>query len=272
MELALQLFKDLWDRTAEAPLDINRNAPQVPSGELLRCLISGTPVYFDPIIHVYRGADGQRWQGGSTFANKFKSQFAGNVISGKMADKYGVDASDILAMWKLNAEASSTLGTAVHAALQLYGEYLELSKATKDGSDEAALTSNPVLRPIVLAFFKGPRATEKAFYEAFVADPVTRSCGLIDRLVAEDDGLWVEDYKTNADIEKEQTILPPFKGVVPNTSLGGYWLQLSFYAHILMSHGRIVKGLRIHHWTGTEWITYEHPVVDLTVTEPFGAK
>lgn len=188
-----------------------------------------------------------------------------------MGDKHGADPDKIQAMWKLNAEASSTFGTAVHAALQLRGEYAELSRQVKDGSVESATTSNPVLRPIVEAFFED-HDHEKAFYEAFVADPATRSCGLIDRLVVDEDGLWVEDYKTNASVEKEETILPPFKGIIPNTSLGVYWLQLSYYAHILMAHGRRVKGLRVHHWTGTKWETHESPVIDLTVTEPFGAK
>ncbi|WP_242638716.1 PD-(D/E)XK nuclease family protein [Mycolicibacterium sp. S2-37] len=265
MDLALKKIKELWDRTAEKPLIIDKTAPPPapPPGEILRCKVSGTAVHFDPIRHIYTGPDGERWFGGSTFASRFKSKFAGELIAGKMAVKHGVDSREILAMWALNAEASSTLGTAVHAALQLYGEYRELSAKTKEGSVESALTKNPVLRPLVESFFE-TREGEKAFYEAFVADPVLKHCGLIDRLVIDDDGLWIEDYKTNADIQKSETILEPFKGVVPNTSLGAYWLQLSFYARILISHGRTIKGLRVHHWAGDHWDTHEHPVVDLT--------
>lgn len=264
MNLALARIKEVWDRASgKGPLNINRNLPDIPAGEILRCQVSGTEVYFDPIEHVYRGADGRRWLGGSTFAGRYESDFPGELIAEKMGTKHGVDPRKILAMWELNANASSTLGTAVHAALQLYGEYRELSEKTKDGSDESALTSNPVLRPIVEAFYKD-RQHEKARYEAFVADPVRRHCGLIDRLLIEDDGLTIEDFKTNADVQKKKTVLEPFKGIVPNTSLGIYWLQLSFYARILISHGRTVKGLRVHHWVDDHWETHEHPVVDLT--------
>lgn len=261
--LGLQQLKYVWDRVGEKPLDINRGRPKEVVGEILTCWASGTRVYFDPVEHVYRDAKGAQWLGGSTFAKRYKSEFAGNVISKKMADKHKVNGADILAMWALNADASATFGTAVHAALQLRGEYAELSRAVKGGELDSALTSNPVLRPIVEKFFEG-REDEAAKYEAFVADPKRKHCGLIDRLVLEGDGLWVEDYKTNADVHKAQTILEPFKGVVPNTELGGYWLQLSFYARILISHGKVVKGLRIHHWTGAEWVTYEHEVVDLS--------
>lgn len=264
MDAALRHIKDLWDRTAEKPLTIDRNAESPSGREVLRCRVSGAEVLFDPVAHTYHDkSSGNRYLGGSTFASSFEAPFVSEVIAEKMAAKHGVEAKDILAMWALNAEASSTLGTAVHAALQLYGEYLELSQGVK-GTDESALTKNAVLRPIVEAFFTEERKAQKAFYEEFVADSRTLRCGLIDRLVVGDNGLWVEDFKTNASLKKPTTVLEPFKDVVEDTKLGIYYLQLSFYAHILMAHGRVVEGLRIHHWDGGGWVTYEHPVVDLT--------
>lgn len=267
IERGLQQMKYVWDRTGEQPIDIERGRKKVPAGEILTCWASGTQIYFDPIAHIYRDAQGNQYLGGSTFAGRYKSEFAGATISKKMADKHGVDARNILSMWALNAEASSTFGTSVHAALQLRGEYAELSRAVKDGELDSALTSNPVLRPIVESFYE-TREHEVAKYECFVADAKRKHCGLIDRMVIEDDGVWVEDYKTNADILKSTTIKAPFKGIVPNNSLGAYWLQLSFYSRILIVHGKNVKGLRIHHWTADEegayhWVTHEHPVIDL---------
>lgn len=265
VELGLQRLKEIWDRTAEKPLTIDRGAlPAMASHvQVLQCAFSGTELLFDPIFHTYHDRDGNKYLGGSTFAGRYKSPFAGEIIAQRMATKNGVEAKDILAMWALNANASSTFGTSVHAALQLYGEYVELSKSIKDGSDESALTSNPVLRPIVEAFFTDERKQERAFYEVLVANPAERASGLIDRVVSEEDGVFIEDFKTNSDVSKAETVLPPFKGVVPSNSLGIYWLQLSYYARCLMAHGRNVKGLRIHHWTGDEWKPYEHPVVNL---------
>lgn len=233
--------------------------------QVLKCWASGFEVSFDPEAHHYIPVGDKPWLSGSAFADKFTSEFQGELIAGKCATKYGVEATDLLSMWELNAEVSRTLGTALHGALQLRGEYAELSRATKDGKLDAALTKNPILRPIVEAFFTAERDLEVAAYEAFVADPVLSHCGQIDRLVVDPDGgVWVEDFKTNTDLSKRETIKAPFKGVVESTQLGAYWLQLSFYARILESQGKTVKGLRVHHWTGGEWVTHSSPVIDIT--------
>jgi hypothetical protein len=261
---ALNQLKVLWDLVGERPLDIDRNAPAgAPAGKILTCWASGNEVFFDPVEHVYRGADGVKWLGGSTFAGRYQSEFNTPVVSKKVADKYGVKADEVVDMWALNRDASATVGTAVHMALQLRGEYAELSRATKEGSVEAATSSNPILRPIVEKFYE-IHGDRKAKYECFVADPARRHCGQIDRLEILDDGsVIVDDFKTNIDIHKSETIKKPFKGLVPNSKLGGYWLQLSFYARILIVHGVKVKGLRVHHWTGETWESYEHDVIDI---------
>lgn len=263
MDLALQRMKDVWDRAAPKALEIRKlDSPRLIFGQELRCWASGTRVTFDPVEHTYATADGKSWLSGSAFAGRYKSEFNAPLIAGKMATKHGADASEIVAMWELNRDASATVGTAVHAALQLRGQYARLSKSVKDGSLESALTKNPILLPIVESFFE-TRDGEDARYEVFVADPVRSHCGFIDRLVVEDDGLVVEDYKTNTDLQKSETIKAPFKGLVPSTKLGAYWLQLSFYARILRSHGKIVKLLRIHHWIDGKWETHEFEPVDL---------
>ncbi|MFC9761688.1 PD-(D/E)XK nuclease family protein [Rhodococcus jostii] len=259
MAAAMATMKRVWDSVSDKPLSIKETREAAAAGVELSCWASGTAVSFDPVAHVYGPG---RWLSGSAFASRFTPDFPAEVIAGRMADKAGVGAEDVLAMWGKNAEASSTFGTAVHAALELYGKYSDLSWLVK-GSDESALTKNPVLKPIVEAFFEG-RAGEDAEYEVFVADPVLKHCGQIDRLAIEDDGLYVEDFKTDHDLFKKETISDPFKGVVESTTLGAYWLQLSFYSSILQTHGRKVKGLRVHHWTGSEWVTYSHDVVDIS--------
>lgn len=264
MDAALRQIKDVWDRTAPKPLEVRKidNYPRLLLGEELRCWASGTRVTFDAASHAYSTVDGKRWLSGSVFAGRYKGEFNAPLIARKMADKHGVEPAELIAMWELNRDASATAGTAVHAALQLRGQYAELSRAVKDGSLESALTKNPILLPLVEAFF-ATREGEHACYEVFVADPVRAHCGFIDRLVVEPDGLIIEDYKTNVDLTKSETIKAPFKGVVENTQLGAYWLQLSFYGRILQSHGKTVKGLRIHHWNDSRWETHEHELVDL---------
>lgn len=267
-EAKLTWLREMWRLHRMLGQNLNVSLPDEPAelvGTTLTCWASGTEVVFDPVEHKYSSEDGGDWLSGSTFAHRFTSDFAGEVIARKSAAKHGVKASDLLDMWALNAEVSTTLGTALHAALQLRGSFADLSRATKDGSVEAATTKNPILKPIVEAFFTEERCAETATYEAFVADPVLHHCGQIDRLVINGDGsVVVEDYKTNADIHKSQTVKPPFRGLVESSSLGIYWLQLSFYARILESHGVRVEKLRIHHWTGGSWKSYVNPVIDLS--------
>lgn len=265
MEIALRQIKDVWDRTAEKPLRVRDldNTLTLPPGKEHRCWASGTRVTFDAVTHTYSTGDGRRWLSGSTFASRYKSEFQSMLIARMVAEKHSVEAAEILAMWELNRDASSTVGSAVHMALQLRGQYADLSRTTKGGTLEACLTKNPILLPIVESFF-ATRAEEDARHEVFVADPKRAHCGFIDRLVIDDDGgLWVEDYKTNGQLDKAEKILPPFADVVEPTKKGAYWLQLSFYGRILAVHGKTVNGLRIHHWTGDEWLTYEHELIDL---------
>src|SRR5690606_4901684 len=102
MEIALRRIHDLWNRTAERPLSIDRDAAQA-GGKILTCWASGPTVAFDPTGHTYRVGNGPKWLGGSTFASRYVQEFPGPLIASKMADKHGVEAQDVLDMWDLNA-------------------------------------------------------------------------------------------------------------------------------------------------------------------------
>ena len=263
---ALDIMKRVWDSVSKTPLDVKAVDAQVEyrpaTTQDLTCWASGTVVQFDPVEHRY--SPGQ-WLSGSAFAGQYTPDFPADMIAGKMAAKtVDVEPAEIMAMWALNAEASSTFGTSVHAALELYGRYLATSQAVK-GSNESALTKNPILRPIVEAFFAG-REDEEAVYEAFVADPVLKHCGQIDRLlITGPRTVRVQDFKSNSELDKKETIGKPFRGVVESTKLGGMWLQLSFYAHILIRLGYTVEGLDIFHLQGDgSWVTHSHDVVDIS--------
>lgn len=265
MDTAIAIMRRVWNQVSDKPLNVRELETVVeyipPTTVDLTCWASGNTVQFEPVAHKYGPGD---WLSGSAFAGKYTPDFPAEMIAGKMAAKtFDVEPAEILAMWALNAEASSTFGTAVHAALELYGRYLATSHAVK-GTNESALTKNPILRPIVEAFFAG-REGEEAVYEAFVADPVLRHCGQIDRLlITGPRSVRVQDFKTNAELNKKKTILSPFKGVVENSSLGIFWLQMSFYSEVLRKHGWTVEGLDVFHLDGSEWVTHSHDVVDLS--------
>lgn len=270
-ELALERMAELWNRVCEPgkELKVAQKVISAPTQtniyDRLVSKLTGVEVLFDKVAHKYTTPDGKEYLSGSVFANRYKSKFDSDAISANFAKKHDVPQREIQDMWSLNGEVSSTLGTAVHNALELYGKYLQLSLKTK-GTSESALTKNGILQPLVESFYKG-RENEKAGYEVFVADEAHRLCGFIDRLLIVDEKkkiCRVQDYKTNHNINKSETVSEPFKNVVPSTTLGIYWLQLSFYAYILQQHGWTVEGLDIFNWEGNEWKTYQSDVIDIS--------
>lgn len=270
-ELALQRMTEIWNRVCEPGKElkvaqkVGFTPTETNSYDRLVSKLTGVEVLFDKVAHKYLTPDGKDYLSGSVFASRYKNKFDVDAVSGAVANKNDVPQSDVKDMWSLNGDVSSSLGTAVHNALELYGKYLQLSLKTK-GTNESALTKNGILRPLIESFFEG-REDEKAGYEVFVADETHGLCGFIDRLLIVDEKkkiCRVQDYKTNHNINKSETIKAPFKGIVPSTTLGSYWLQLSFYAYILNLHGWTVEGLDIFNWEDGEWKTYQSDVIDIS--------
>ena len=270
-ELALTRLESIWNRVCEPGKELKvASATQQQSAtaknyKKLACAISGVDVFFDEDAHAYFNDKGERYLSGSVFASKYKSKFNSDAVSANFAKKNDVPQQDILDMWSLNGDASSSLGTAVHNALELYGKYLQLSLKTK-GTNESALNKNELLKPVVESFFAG-REDEDARYELFVADEKHNLCGFIDRLLIVDAKkkiCRIQDYKTNHNINKAETILEPFKKIVPSTTLGSYWLQLSFYAYIMQQKGWTVEGLDIFNLENGQWTAYTNDVIDIS--------
>lgn len=225
-------------------------------------------ILFDDKSHVYHATDGKSVVSGSAFADRFQEEFLADHIAGKMAEKHGVDASKIIDMWNKNSEASTSLGTAIHAGLELYGKYLNLSMAIK-GSSESALHSNSIIRNAVMLFF-ADKEKEVALYEPAVGyyHPSKDAwlVGFVDRVLSvnkEKKIVRVQDFKTNPDISKKIRLKPEVKGIIDATKLGVYWLQLSFYAYIIEKAGYTVEGLDIFNYVDDAWVTYSHDVVDV---------
>lgn len=233
--------------------------------------ITGVALAFDPLAHKYVNKQGKQYLSGSVFAHKYQHEFDEQKIVPDMAAKHEVPEEDIKNLWKIKGEASTSLGTAIHAALEMYGKYHALGE--KLGSNKkpvvnTALHDQPILKNIVQKFFKD-RMKEDAEYEVFVADDELMWCGQIDRLLITDRKkkiCRIQDYKTNSDVNKKGfngKLLAPFDDM-PDTPLSGYWLQLSFYARIMQKHGWTVEGLDVLHFDGEDWVTYTREVIDLT--------
>lgn len=211
--------------------------------------IFGNKIFYDDAAHRYTNAVGEVYLSGSAYAGSFEKPFDADFISGMMATKNGLtdeDAQTIRDMWRLKGEASASLGTAIHAALELYGKYKQI--ADKLGK-ETHLHDNTILNKAVKSFYDEHPETDNIAYEALVVDHKKKRAGRIDRLEYNDDGtVTITDFKTNFDVKK---------------SLKKYWLQLSFYAAILKANGLKVRELKIYHYANDEWTTIEGKVIDI---------
>lgn len=212
--------------------------------------IFGNEIFYDDTLHQYTNALGEVYLSGSKYADSFETEFDSKLISGKLANKFGLSSQEaeyIRDMWDLKSNASTSFGTAVHAALELYGKYKDLAKKIEK---ETHFHDTPVLKQAVKLFYdEYPNLTGVQF-ECLVVDHKMKRAGRIDRLEYDstNDTFYITDFKTNFDINK---------------NLKKYWKQLSFYAAILKANGCKVAGLKIYHYTGDKWDTILGEVIDI---------
>lgn len=242
---------------------------------------------------------------GSRFPAQFYAEFDEKQNLQRMVDSYfpGVSEKEaekikeaLLEMWGTNGTASTSFGTAIHAALENYDKNHELGqkvrnyakKPTKKDpegvkSPNKAFNRNPILKKIVDDFQKRFGGDYIRFNEEFIWDKGLKLCGSVDRIKVVDLKrriIRIQDYKTDADIhEKKYQLtdsifydLTQGKDATMGKELLDYhWLQLSFYAFILQRAGWTVEGLDIYWLNGEKlvkgenpWEEFSHDVIDIS--------
>ncbi len=225
-------------------------------GRVLLKDIFGNEIYYDDGTHEYSNSLGEVYLSGSQYAAE--DPFDGEYWAQEFVEKYGLKEEDkqkILAMWEVNGSASSSFGTALHAAIELYGTYHELAdiidmdlktdkrkKLDAKTEKNSSLSKLPYLKDCVLKFFTEERLAEVAQYEVLVVDHKNKRAGRIDRLLTTGKNTFeIRDMKTNNKILKKER--------------DTYTKQLSFYADIIIANGGKIGGnpLMLHHWIDNDW-------------------
>lgn len=257
---AMKHITGLWNKYAAEGSELKGDVAGIVERKAVKCFVTGTTAYFDPVSHTYINEKGELYTSGSVYAGSFEHEFNKHLILPKSAAKLGVDEQTVDEYWQSKGDVATTFGTALHQAIEHFGMYHKL--AEKDGKP---LGIHPTLLPIVEAFFKD-RMDEDARYERFVADDRNMRCGFIDRLVITGNKRCIiEDYKTNGDLYKkgQPAFLKAPYSFLPNMPVGRYTIQLSFYKAIMEAAGWTVDGLRIHWWNGKEWETIDIKPVEI---------
>lgn len=270
-DLAMQHISKLYKEYGGEGVKLNN--PDIPDAsvarETMKCFISGTEAFFDELSHTYVNENNELYTSGSGFAHQYKHEFNKKAFLPKSAAKLEASEEFVEEFWKSKGDCSTTLGTALHKALEHYGKYRHLFEKDTDSKTKLPKFDgvNPLLRKPVQAFFD-KYGDEEAFYEKFIADPKLMRCGQVDRLVVVGNKeVIIDDFKTNYDLFKVNTpkyLKAPYQNV-ENTPFGAYRLQFSFYRAIFLAHGWTVKGMRLHHWNSEEerWDEYEVKAVEI---------
>lgn len=253
--LVLPYIESFYNKYSEkSKIGAAKNAAS--TGRVLLKDYFGNEIFYDDATHEYTNSLGEVYLSGSKYAAE--EPFDADYWASEFVSKYGLKEEDkqrILSMWGTNGNASSSFGTAIHAAIELYGQYHDIAdiididlktnarkKLDAKTEKNSAMSKLPYLKDVVTQFFTPERLAEKAQYEVLVVDHKNKRAGRIDRLVIKEDGkLAVRDMKTN------HKILKPERDT--------YTKQLSFYADILKANGAELAEdtLCLHHWTGGEW-------------------
>jgi len=239
------IIKDLWRKYGMVPM-----TERDTRGEK-RTSFTGEELFYNDDAHVYTDLEGNVLLSGSKFAAQFSPKFDLAMMLPKTAKAWGVDESELGAVWELNAKVSTEYGSSIHTALELWHRFKEMGAKVQEHkslTENYALPKTKYLREIVLAF-DAEYGTD-AMAEVLISDVKQKRAGQIDRLAIlnlEDKVCRVQDYKSNADLDSKKMLQ--------------YQKQMSFYAWILMAHGWIVEGLDIFHWNDGIWKLTELPVL-----------
>jgi hypothetical protein len=228
--------------------------------------IFGNKIFYNDKTHEYTNSLGEVYLSGSQYAKE--EEFDADYWAEDIRSRYGLDETakeQIKQMWEVNGSASNSFGTAVHAAIELFGEHRELAdkidfdlktgerkKIDTKTEKNSSMSKLPYLKEVVEKFFTKERLAEKAKYEVLVVDHKNKRAGRIDRLLKNEDGtLSIRDMKTNYKILKKEK--------------DTYSKQLSFYGDLLIANGAKLsedKPLVLHHLKDGEWVDIEVKKVD----------
>ena len=255
-EMVLPYIEDFFNKYSEKH-KIGAAKRAASNGRVLLKDIFGNEIFYDDATHEYTNSLGEVYLSGSQYASE--DPFDGEYWAAEFVQKYGLKEEDkqkILAMWETNGNASSSFGTALHAAIELYGTYKNIAdiidmdlktgerkKLDAKTDKNSALSKLPYLKDCVTKFFNEERLGEIAQYEVLVVDHKNKRAGRIDRLITNKDGTFsIRDMKTNHKILKKER--------------DTYSKQLSFYGDIIIANGHKLSAenpLCLHHWVDNEW-------------------
>jgi hypothetical protein len=242
---AVETIKRLWDRFGESPIkDKSSGGKKIVS-------FTDEIIYFNADTHTYTDQSGNVLISGSKYAEKVSPKFDLDMLAPKTATSWGVSEADLRDIWKMNADTSTSWGTAIHNALEIYHKYQSVGAMIQEKKQmdvNYVLPKNKFIRGLVESFVE--KFGANAGSEVVISDVANGMVGTVDRL-SESAGVYrIGDYKTNAEMDSKKKLK--------------YQHQLSYYAHILINKGYSVSGLDLYYLDEDfNWVHEEMDVLPL---------
>jgi len=206
---------------------------------------------FDPIEHTYHYKNEQFFSA-SSFVADLEDEFKSIEMAYHVSEKCGVPQSEIVDLWESGGRIAAGFGTALHNVFEHYFKYKHIGAKIKAGN--AAMPNHPFLKEVIkdLELIRVDGDTRQ---EVLISHKKKRICGQVDDLLIIDPVkkiCRIRDYKITANIQEEKKKLAsPFHFMKP-TKLSKNFVQLAFYAFMMMSSGWKVEGIDVYNWDG-EW-------------------
>jgi hypothetical protein len=190
------------------------------------------------------------WPSVSTILKLFYDEFPADEIAERKSNGDPYEKERLLKEWSGAGEYASNMGSRVHYFLEkkligLYGDYKEVRKPIFEVDIEQELKGNSMINAgekyIKTMMDRGAVLLDT---ESILGHPELGYTGQPDKvwLMFNQDktsiGIVITDWKTNKEKNFKETqytvpMKPPFNNY-PSTSLGHYYLQLPFYAKLLI--------------------------------------
>ena len=231
--------------------------------KILHSFNESIDIEFEPIEHTYN-YKGRRFLSASSFVEDYIKPFNAVEMAYHVSEKTGVPQGDIVDMWESNGNVAAGFGTAMHNVIEYYFKYEKIGAKTKESN--GAMPNHPFLKQVINDLQKIKPAGE-TYQEVLISHKKKNICGQVDDLLvldAEKKICWINDYKFTANILAEKDKLSAPFNFMPPTKLSKNFIQLSFYAYMMMSSGWKVEGVSIYHWDG-EWHKYDLEGAELGV-------
>lgn len=187
---------------------------------------------------------------GTSWLKKYIKPFDRMMIAPKVAKSWGVEEHDVLNLWEDMGKLTSTFGSVIHRALELYFKHQNTADRafTKKG-ERVNISKHPILKSVIEEFEKIRDIKGEVFCEELITDVKNNRCGVVDLLtVTGNKECYIEDYKIQIEedkVDSKEKLLAPYDNLIAN-KLSHYALQLSFYAEIMEKTGWTVKGLNVY--------------------------